>query len=117
MMLLDKLFRIRMCKVRYVTAILPVSTFNCLNPCLLNLWLRFQYRYPLLGTLALTLSMEAKQYLDSFKDHLIKASHLIYKPPKGRNIMASLTQDNLGAYKDNPIKDNLWPLAVRPLPI
>ena len=56
--------------------------------------------------------MGAKQCLHSFKDRLTKASHLMCKPPKGSNIMASLTQDNLGAHKDNPIRDNLRPLVV-----
>ena len=117
MMPLDKLFRIRMCRVHFFTMILPVNTFNSLNPCLLKLLLRFRYHYPLLGTLVPPLSMGAKQCLHSFRDHLTKASHLMCKPPRGSNIMASLTQDNLGAYKDNPIRDNLWPLAVHLLPI
>ena len=56
--------------------------------------------------------MGAKQRLHSCRDHLTKASHLIRKPPKGSNIMASLTQDNLEAYKDNPIRDNLRLLVV-----
>jgi len=39
------------------------------------------------------------------------------KPPKGNHFMASLTQDNLGAHKDNPTRDNLRPWAVHFFPI
>ena len=39
------------------------------------------------------------------------------KPPKGNHFMASLTQDNLGAHKDNPTRDNLRPLVVHIFPI
>ena len=58
MMPMDKLFRIRMCKVHSTITILLVNTFNFLDPCLLNLFLRFRYHYPLLGTPPL--SMGAK---------------------------------------------------------
>lgn len=43
---------------------------------------------------------------------LTRASHLMCKTPKGNNIMTSLTQANLVAHKDNPFRDNLWPLVV-----
>jgi len=46
--------------------------------------------------------MVAKQRLRLFQDHLVRTSHL-----------ASLTQGNLGANKDNPFRDNLWPQVVR----
>lgn len=47
--------------------------------------------------------MVAKRRLRIFKHHLVKTSHL-----------ASLTQDNLGAHKDNPLRDNLRPQVVLP---
>lgn len=63
--------------------------------------LRCRYHCLLIGRPPII--MVAKRRLRIFKHHLVKTSHL-----------ASLTQDDLGANKDNPLRDNLRPQVVHP---
>ena len=51
------------------------------------------------------------------KDHHTKVSHPTRNLIMGSNIMAKPIQDNLEAHKDNPPRDNLRPIVVRPLHI
>jgi len=115
MMNIDKLFRIWIPKIRFTITILEELIFITPNLCHLNLRLRSQFCYPLLGVPPLT--MEAKYPLSIFRDHPIKVSRLTRNPLMDSRITDNLIQGNLEAHKDNPSRDNLRPLMVHLLPI
>jgi len=76
-----------------------------LDPSHLNLRLRFQFPYLLLGVLLVI--MLAKYNLQLYKIRITKVS-----PLTGSSIKGNLIQGNLLAHKDNPYRDNLQPSPV-----
>lgn len=109
------LFRMRILKILFIIMILEELISITMDLCHLNLWLRSQSHYLFLGP-PLVMAV-AKYHLHIFMDHLIKANHLTCKPLMGSSIMGSLIQGNLEVHKENPFRDNLWPLMIHLLSI